>query len=300
VTDVLSDADLDYVRDAVHHAAAIVVDASKRYLVESRLGSLARSEGLTIGELVASARRDPFGRHHREIVEAMTTNETSWYRDVHPFEALRTHVLPALVERRRGERALTIWSAACSTGQEPYSIAMTIRDAFPELATWNVRIYATDLSRAAVARAEEGLYSQLEVNRGLPARQLASHFVREGASWRISPTIRSMVHFGVANLIGPWPSMPPADVVMLRNVMIYFDVATKRRLLDRLHGAMRPDGYLFLGNAETTMNLDDRFLRVEPSRAGCYQRRSAVTVDAVVGRSSTTVASSRTPERSPT
>jgi len=297
VTAPLSDADVDFVRTVVHAAAAIVIEPSKRYLIESRLGPLARLDGMTIPELIAAARRDPLGRHHRDIVEAMTTNETSWYRDVHPFDALRTHVLPRLVERRRNERALTIWSAACSTGQEPYSIAMLIRDEFPELANWNVRIVATDLSRAAVARAEQGVYSQLEVNRGLPARQLATHFTRDGACWTISPVIRSMVRFGVANLIGPWPSMPPADVVMLRNVMIYFDVATKRRLLDRLHGAMRPDGYLFLGNAETTMNLDDRYQRVEPSRAGCYQLRTALTDGAGVDRTPATT-SSRTPERS--
>jgi chemotaxis protein methyltransferase CheR len=280
VTVAITDAEFDYVRGLVHAAAAIVIDPTKRYLIESRLGPVARAEGLTLGQLIAAAQRDPLGRHHNDIVEAMTTNETSWYRDDHPFEALRTTIVPALIERRRAERSLTIWSAACSTGQEPYSIAMVLRDEFPELASWKVRIIATDLSRGAIARAQAGRYSQLEVNRGLPARQLATHFERDGANWLVSPSVRSMVQFGVTNLIGPWPQLPALDVVMLRNVMIYFDVDTKRRVLDRLSDAMRPDGYLFLGNAETTLNLDDRYARVEPSRAGCYQLRTAASVTA--------------------
>jgi chemotaxis protein methyltransferase CheR len=297
VTTSITDSEFEYVRGLVHDAAAIVIEPTKRYLIESRLGPLARAEGITLGELIAGARRDPRGRQHHDIVEAMTTNETSWYRDMHPFEALRSTIVPALIERRRSERSLTVWSAACSTGQEPYTIAMVLRDGFPELASWNVRIIATDLSRAAVARAQEGRYSQLEVNRGLPAGQLATHFERDGASWSVSDPVRSMVQFGVANLIGPWPSLPPIDIVMLRNVMIYFDVETKRRILDRLRGAMRPDGYLFLGNAETTLNLDDRFVRVEPSRAGCYQLRTAVTGGVDVARSTATSVS-RTPEGS--
>ena len=293
----ISDAEFQYVRDLVHEAAAIVIDPTKRYLIESRLGPLARAEGLDLSQLIAGAQRDPRSRHHHDIVEAMTTNETSWYRDVHPFEALKTTVLPALIERRRTERSLTIWSAACSTGQEPYTIAMVLRDEFPELASWNVRIVATDLSRVAVARAQEGRYSQLEVNRGLPARQLAAHFVREGASWSVNPALRSMVQFDTANLIGSWPSMPQVDIVMLRNVMIYFDVDTKRRILDRLRGVMRPDGYLFLGNAETTLNLDDRYVRVEPSRAGCHQLRTATSGGTDLIRSTAT-SLSLTPEGS--
>lgn len=277
----ITDADFTYVRELIHTSAAIVLEPGKGYLIESRIGPIARSEGLTIPQLIARLRVQQYGPLHHQIVQAMTTNETSWFRDVHPYEALRTTVLPQIIERRRSEQSLTIWSAACSTGQEPYSIAMVLRDEFPELANWRIIILASDLAEDAVARGREGSYSQLEVNRGLPARQLVTHFEREGTHWKVSPKLRSMVRFGVVNLIGPWPEIPTVDIVLLRNVMIYFDLDTKRRLLERVRGTLRPDGYLFLGNAETTLNIDDRYIRVEPSRAGCYQLRSFVERDGV-------------------
>ncbi|MGY6499433.1 MAG: CheR family methyltransferase [Acidimicrobiales bacterium] len=273
---VINDADFGYVRELIHTSAAIVLEPGKEYLIESRIGPIARSEGLTITQLIARLRVQPYGPLHHQIVQAMTTNETSWFRDVHPYDALRTTVIPQLIERRRAEQSLTIWSAACSTGQEPYSIAMVLLDDFPELANWRITILASDLAEDAVGRGREGSYSQLEVNRGLPARQLVTHFSREGTHWRVNSRLRSMVRFGVVNLIGPWPDIPTADIVLLRNVMIYFDLDTKRQLLERVRATLRPDGYLFLGNAETTLNIDDRYIRIEPSRAGCYQLRSFV------------------------
>lgn len=295
----VSEHDLAWVRDLIHSTAALVLEPGKGYLVESRLAPIARAEGCSISELIARLRLLPHGPLHDRVVQAMTTNETSWFRDRHPFDALRSTVIPALMERRRAERSLTIWSAACSTGQEPYSIAMVLLDTFPELASWRVTILASDLSEAAVARARTARYTQLEVNRGMPIDMRDRHFVADGTDWRVDDRIRSLVRFGVVNLIGPWPQVPATDIVMLRNVMIYFDLDTKRRLLDRMHQTLRPDGYLFLGNAESTLNIDDRYVRVAPERAGCYQLRSHLAggtsrIDRLVADRS------RTPEGIPT
>ncbi|MFP3906707.1 MAG: CheR family methyltransferase [Acidimicrobiales bacterium] len=270
----LTEDELSWVRELMHRSAALVLEPGKGYLVESRLGPIARDEGLLLSQLISKLRAEEYGPLHQRVVQAMTTNETSWFRDLHPFDALRTTVVPTLIERRRAERSLTIWSAACSTGQEPYSIAMVLLDAFPELSGWRVQILATDLSEDAVERGRLARYSQMEVNRGLSAQQIATHFDRIDAGWQVSQRIRSMVRFGVVNLVGAWPQIPAVDVVMLRNVMIYFDLETKRKLLDRIHGVLRTDGYLFLGNTESTLNIDDRFVRVAPNRAGCYQLRS--------------------------
>jgi chemotaxis protein methyltransferase CheR len=257
----------------VHQRAALVLGPGKEYLVESKLAALARREGLpSVGALVAGLRAGRTPRLAQEVVEAMTVNETSWFRDTHPFDALRDVVLPDLVARRAASRSLTIWSAAASTGQEPYTLAMLLHDRFPALRDWKVRILATDLSADVLARAREGRYTQLEVRRGLPAPLLARHFRPDGpAHFRLDDDIRRMVEFRPLNLAGPWPAMPPVDVVLLRNVLIYFDVARKRDVLGRARRAMRPDGWLLLGTAETTANLDDGFERVTAGRATCYR-----------------------------
>lgn len=270
-------AEVDYIRALVHESAALVVDSGKDYLVESRLGPVARAAGFaSIADMVSRIRHQPYGRVHHSIVQAMTTNETSWFRDRHPFDALTDTIVPDLLVRRAAERRLTIWSAACSTGQEPYSIAMLLLERFPQLASWNVSILASDIAEGPVEQGRAGRYTQLEVNRGLPAEMLLHHFHRDGTHWVVSDQLRKMVRFGVVNLIGPWPDMAPPDIVVLRNVMIYFDHATKQRLLQRIRARMRPDGYLMLGNAETTLNVDDGFARIEPTRAGTYQLRSAL------------------------
>lgn len=267
--------DVDYVRQLVHRHAGLVVEDGKDYLVESRLAPIARAEGLPdVPSLIARVRFGSEGPLHARIIDAMTTNETSWFRDSHPFDALRNTLLPALLARRSTQRRLTIWSAACSTGQEPYSLAMLLLDSFPEVAGWHVEILASDISTEAVARARAGRFSQLEVQRGLDPATLGRHFTRDGSDWVVSDRVRHMVRFGAVNLVGSWDQVPVADIVMLRNVMIYFDPDTKRRVLGRMREQMRPDGYLFLGNAETTLNIDDDFVRVDPPRAGCYQRRT--------------------------
>ncbi|MFO8076255.1 MAG: CheR family methyltransferase [Actinomycetota bacterium] len=265
-------ADFDYIAALVRDEAAIVIEPSKAYLVESRLSPVARRHGQgSIAEVVTRLRNGD-RKLRTEVVEAMTTNETSWYRDVHPFEALHRHIIPELVKRRAQRRQITIWCGAASTGQEPYSVAMLLADRHPELANWNLRIIATDISGEVLGKAMAGRYSQMEVNRGLPAPILAKHFRREGADWVLSDRIRNMVEFRMLNLVGSWPVMPPVDVVFLRNVLIYFDLTSKRAILSRVRGVMQEDGYLFLGAPETTLNLDDAFRRVAFDKTSCYQR----------------------------
>ncbi len=266
----ITQAEFEIVRTLVRGEAGIVLEQGKEYLVEARLTPLARREGYPgAAELIGALGRLK-GPLHTKVVEAMTTNETIFFRDVEPFEVLRKEVLPALMDARRATRRLQIWCGASSTGQEPYSIAMTLLDV-PELASWSVDILATDISTDVLARARGGLYSQLEVNRGLPAAHLVKYFEKKGLEWQISDRIRSMVRFEFLNLMRPLPPMTAPDIVFLRNVLIYFDTADKSAILSRIRAAMRPDGYLFLGAAETTRNLDDRFERLPYSKTGCYR-----------------------------
>jgi chemotaxis protein methyltransferase CheR len=264
--------DFGYIRDLVHQRAAIVIEPGKEYLVESRLSTVARDEGFgSLDLLVADLRAKPANGLHRKVIDAMTTNETTFFRDVHPFEALRLHVLPELIERRVAQRQLSIWCAACSTGQEPYTVAMIIREHFPTLADWDVRILGTDLSQDVLERARQGRYTQLEVNRGLPATYMVKHFRKEGTEWQISDAVRQMVEYRELNLIEPWNCIPLVDVVLMRNVLIYFDVATKKTILGKVRQILRPEGSLLLGGAETTMNLDDTYQRVPMGKAVCYR-----------------------------
>ena len=264
--------ELQLVRRIVVERSAIQLDAGKDYLIETRLETLARLEGLeSAGALVEQLRARPDGDAARKIVEAMTTNETSFFRDRVPFDTLRTVVLPQLIASRATTRQLTIWCAASSTGQEPYSIAMTIREHFPELANWKVQIIATDLSTEVLDKARTGRYSQLEVNRGLPAELLLRHFEKDGARWRLRESVRSMVEFRELNLVGQWPLFPRLDVVFLRNVMIYFDIASRRLILGRVVAALARDGYLFLGAGETTLNIDPSFRRGDEGGGTCFR-----------------------------
>jgi len=270
----LSKNDFEYVRDLVFKRAAIVLEAGKEYLVESRLAPLARKEKYsTLDELMAKLRSQPFNGLHWKVVEAMTTNETSFFRDGHPFEALKKSVLPELLAKREGERKLHIWCAASSSGQEPYTVAMVMREHFPMLAGWTVRFASSDISSEMLVRAQEGRYSQLEINRGLPAALLVKYFQKQGMEWQIKDELRRMIEFQQVNLAEAWPAWPPMDIIFMRNVMIYFGVETKKAILGKIRRLLRPDGYLFLGGAETTLNLDDAFERVELEKSGCYRLR---------------------------
>jgi chemotaxis protein methyltransferase CheR len=261
----------DWVRQLVHRESAIVLAPGKEYLVEARLLPIARSMGLPdVGQLVDSVRTRPSPESTRKIVEALTTNETSWFRDGDPFTALTSTVLPSLLSARGPAERLQIWSAACSSGQEPYTIAMLLEDALPNAST-RVAITATDLSREMVERTQAGRFSQLEVNRGLPAPMLVRHFTRAGNEWQVSPSLRRMVTASECNLAAPLPRMGPFDVVYLRNVLIYFDLPTKQAILRRVRALMRPDGWLFLGAAETTLGVDDSWERVVIGRSSAYR-----------------------------
>jgi len=265
-------ADFEFIRRFVLQHSAIVLDETKEYLVTSRLEPLAKREvSGSIDELVRRLRTKAWGDLHTQVVEAMTTNETSFFRDGGPFEALRRQILPAIIKRAESTRQLDIWSAASSSGQEAFSIGMLLDHHFPALGNWRVQILGTDLAAGMVQRARAGVFKQLEVNRGLPAAMLIKYFEREGIDWKIKDVIRRRTTFQQMSLTEPWTSIPQMDVVFLRNVLIYFDVSTKRQILERVRRVLRPDGALFLGSGETTLNLDDRFQPVQFEKTIYYQ-----------------------------
>lgn len=268
-----------FVADLVRRRSAIQLDAGKEYLVESRLLPLARAAAAAdVDAYVRAVRASNHPTALQDVVEALTTNETSWLRDGQPFQALVDQVVPDVLATARAGAVpgpLRIWSAACSSGQEPYSIAMTLADARPGL---DLRIVATDLSEQMVTRARAGRYNQLEINRGLPATMLVRYFTRSGADWEVVPALRDRITFQRHNLLDAPPLGGPFDVVFLRNVLIYFDLATKRDILRRVQQVLRPGGYLFLGAAETTIGIDDSWERVPVGRGSVYRttpRRAA-------------------------
>ncbi len=260
----------DFLCNMIRSESAIVLEPGKEYLVESRLAPIARREGLgSVGDLVQRLATTPGVALRTEIVDAMTTNETSFFRDVHPWQTLREQIIPDLIAARRATRRLNIWCAACSSGQEPYSLAMLLRDDFPEeSSSWNIRIMATDLSETMVTRCRDARFSQLEVNRGLPAAMLMRHFTRDGAEWRIDEKIRRMVEVRPANLVVPssLPQMGGFDLVMIRNVLIYFDDTTKQSILTGIRHQMKGDGVLMLGSSEVSTGLASGFARLQTGR----------------------------------
>jgi chemotaxis protein methyltransferase CheR len=256
----------DFVADLVRRESAIVLEAGKEYLVEARLQPLARAAGLPdVTAYVTHVRTAGGFTDRAAVVEALTTNETSWFRDREPFDVLVNRVLPELMARTDVRRKITVWSAACSSGQEAYSIAMLMAEhVLPR--GWQVEIVATDLAPSMVERTREGRYSQLEVGRGLPAPMMVKHFQRVGTQWQVSDQLRSMVRAQTLNLAAPFPPLPVFDLVFLRNVLIYFDGPTKQAVLGRVHQVTSRQGYLFLGGAETTLGIDDRWARTPVGR----------------------------------
>ncbi|HZU33573.1 MAG TPA: protein-glutamate O-methyltransferase CheR, partial [Candidatus Angelobacter sp.] len=209
--------EFSYLCELVKTSTAIALDAQREYLMEARLSGIAQKEGFkSVSELISRVRSGNSAQLQWKVVEAMTTNETSFFRDVKPFEALRHVVIPALMQARKNERRITIWCAACSSGQEPYSIAMLLREYFPELLNWKVSIIATDIATEVMDKCRKGRYTQLEVNRGLPATFLVKYFKKEGVEWQIDANIVKMVDVRRMNLSVAWPLLPPIDLVMLR------------------------------------------------------------------------------------
>ena len=266
--------EFQYFATLLEKHAGIVLEPGKEYLVEARLASVARDSGFaSVGALLQSLRQNPMGRAHWQAIEALTTNETSFFRDEHPFNALREVILPELIARRASSRSLNIWCAAASTGQEPYSLAMLLRDSFPQLLNWNISFIATDLSEATLARAREGRFNTAELGRGLPAQFRQRYFTPDGDGLRVRDEIRRMVAFRAMNLVGPWPNMPELDLVLLRNVLIYFNVETKRNILQKVQRYLRPDGCLLLGAAESTLHIEESYEVVHLERTAYYRAR---------------------------
>lgn len=268
--------DVTFVRQLVLKHSGISLDETKGYLIESRLLEIARRHRLSDPAQVVHRVRAGDESLRREVVDSLTINETSFFRDGAPFEALRLRVLPELIRRRADERSLVIWSAACSSGQEPYSIAMLIREHFPQLLAWRLRILATDLSRLVLHKARSGLYSAFEVGRGLPPLYLSKYFQRVGLDWQIRDDIRNMVEFAELNLIEPWPLLPASDVVFLRNVIIYFQDLLRGQVLGRVWQVLKPDGYLFLGSSESPVGLSKQFVAEEVGNTCVYRPRKPV------------------------
>ena len=248
--------DYSFLRALVFEQSQNVLDPSRDYLFETRLQRLLRNQGLThISELtdLLQLRRNP--TLERAVAEAMTINETSFFRDGRPFELLRTDLLPKLIESRRHARSLRIWSAACSTGQEAYSLSMMLTEHFPLLTGWNIRIEGTDISQEVVHRAQSATYHRIEMNRGLPARSVVRFFDHVGEDWTVKPEIRRICNFRQANLCGnQLPFTERFDIIFLRNVMLYFSQETRKKLMANIHKLLAADGILFLGSSEQPAN----------------------------------------------
>jgi chemotaxis protein methyltransferase CheR len=255
-----SDSDYEYLRGLVMEQSANLINPSRNTLFDTRLTPIALLSGATsLKDFVNMLRNGRPAHLHRAVAEAMTINETSFFRDMTAFELLREVVLPRLIEQRMQERRLRIWSAASSTGQEAYSTAMSVAEYFPDLAQWDVKIIGTDISRRVVDYAQRGRYRRLEVNRGLPARMLLKYMVREGEEWEAVPRVRSMCEFRYANLCAPMPQLPVFDLVLLRNVLLYFSQHDRRTLFREIYRKIAPGGYLVLGNAEQAEDSTDLF-----------------------------------------
>jgi chemotaxis protein methyltransferase CheR len=251
----LTSIDYGYLREIVFRLSQNLLDASRDYLFETHLTKLVHDQGMTdLDELVQCLKLRKNPELERAVAEAMTINETSFFRDSHPFELLRLQLLPKFIESRRLERRLRFWSAACSTGQEAYSLAMLLREYFPALAGWNIRIEGTDICSDVVERAQAGCYHRIEMNRGLPARFVVRYFDHDGENWTAKPAIRAMCNFRQSNLCTPsLPFIHPDDrfdIIFLRNVMLYFSQETRKKLLAGIHNMLAPDGVLFLGASE--------------------------------------------------
>lgn len=266
-----TEADFAYLRSVVYEQSANKLDASRDYLFESRLQRLLRTTGLrTLDGLVAALRRQPDAAIKRSIAEAMTINETSFFRDDAPFEMMRLELIPELIRRRESCRRLRFWSAACSTGQEGYSLAMILCEHFPQLRDWRMEIIGTDISKEVIARAQAGRYQRLEVNRGLPARFLVKYMHRVEEEWEVVPELKRKCRFHQRNLCSGPMLLEQYDGILLRNVMLYFSSETRQRLLRNLHRVLAPDGFLILGSSEQP-ELPGHFQAVVQHN-GCYYK----------------------------
>jgi chemotaxis protein methyltransferase CheR len=263
--------DYEFLRKLLKERSGLDLSPDKQYLVESRLVPLARRIGLPgITELVQKMKAGSAEAMTAEVVEAMTTNETFFFRDKIPFDHLRETMLPALLQARASRRALRIWCAASSTGQEPYSIAMCLKEFGATIAGWRIEILATDLSQGVLEKSKSGLFSQFEVQRGLPIQLLVKHFTQVGELWQLNADIRAMVQHRQLNLLQDFAHLGTFDVIFCRNVLIYFDQDTKTGVFERLAKVVESDGFMVLGAAESVVGISDAF-KPHPERRGLYR-----------------------------
>lgn len=268
----MTELEFDYLRGYLKQRSGLMLGVEKRYLIESRLGPVCRKFGIaTLHDLVGVLKLARNPSMDRAVVEAMTTNETFFFRDRAPFDLFRDVLLPRVLTARAATRRLRIWCAAASSGQEPYSLAMLLQEAAPRLAGWHVEILGTDLSTEVLEKARQGVYSHFEVQRGLPVQLLVKHFTQIGEQWRISPTITGMVDFKPLNLLQSFDHLGQFDIVFCRNVLIYFDAPTKSDVLRRLTKALSPDGAVVLGAAETVIGLTNA-LAPDGQHRGLYRQ----------------------------
>jgi chemotaxis protein methyltransferase CheR len=274
-------ADYDFLRKLLKERSGLVLSADKQYLVESRLGPVAHRFGIAnLSELVQKLKGSRNDALATEVAEAMTTNESFFFRDKLPFEHFRDTLMPALLVARAPSRRIRIWCAAASTGQEPYSLAMSLREMGDKLGGRGIEIVATEFSTQVLEKAKAGIFSQFEVQRGLPIQLLIKYFDQLGDTWQINPDVRAMVQFRPFNLLHDFSQLGHFDLVFCRNVLIYFDQETKSNVLGRIGRVMAPDGYLVLGAAETVVGLTDSFKPL-PDRRGVY----IPTAGGIAGRS---------------
>jgi len=262
--------DYDYLRSLLKQRSGLILAPDKQYLVESRLLPLVRKAGTdSIGGLLLKMQEPGAETLIADAVDAMTTNETFFFRDKIPFEQFRSVIMPALLKARSAQRSIRIWCAACSTGQEPYSLAIALKEMGAALAGWRFDIIATDIATPVIDRARDGVYNQFEVQRGLPIGLLLKYFEKNGDNWQVVPEIRSMVKFRQLNLLRDFSALGMFDLVFCRNVLIYFDHETKVDVLRRIALTMEADGFLVLGAAETVVGISDRF-RPDREHRGLY------------------------------
>jgi chemotaxis protein methyltransferase CheR len=260
--------DYDYLRKLLKERSGLMLSADKQYLVESRLLPVARRAGVAgLAELIQKLKDPAEEPLVVEVVEAMTTNESLFFRDKIPFDHFRNTIMPALLAARAQQRRIRIWCAAASTGQEPYSLAMCLKEMGSELAGWRTEILATDLSQEVLEKAGAGIYSQFEVQRGLPIQMLVKYFTQVGEMWQIAPEIRAMIQYRPFNLLNDFAQFGRFDIVFCRNVLIYFDQPTKVGVLERMARIIEPDGYLVMGAAETVVGLTNCFKPIADKRA---------------------------------
>jgi chemotaxis protein methyltransferase CheR len=267
----MTNEDFDLLCRLLKERSGLVLTRDKAYLLESRLLPVARKRNMkSLDELIGLLRGRPEGELVRDVIEAMTTNESFFFRDIKPFDQFRNFVIPQLLKTRTVKKSMRIWSAACSSGQEPYSIAMILaEEKATRLQGWSIELVATDLSSEILEKAQAGLYSQFEVQRGLPIQLLVKYFKQQGDRWQIDAGIRGMVKFRCLNLLDDFTPMGHFDVIFCRNVLIYFDQATKTVVLDRIARMLPADGFLYLGGAETVIGITDKFQSLTEQR-GIY------------------------------